>query len=183
MSTEIWTSVPGYEGIYQVSNFGKVKRLCGHYVRKRYITTEHILKPDMDKGGYFRVRLYKNAYSKKYLVHRLVYSAFIEPIPEGMQVNHKNEIKTDNRPENLNLLTCTENINWGTRNGRAAKSNTNNVLRSKQVKQYTVEGELVKEFPSIKQVKRELGFEDGNIIKCCKGKYKTAYGFIWRYAV
>ncbi len=100
-----------------------------------------------------------------------------------MQLNHINDCSWDNRIDHLHLLSRTDNINWGTRNKRAAISNTNNPLRSKPVRQFTIEDKFIKEFPSIKQVKRELGFADGNIIACCKGKYKTAYGFIWRYAV
>ena len=168
--------------MYQVSNFGEVRRFFSHYVRNRLVKTVHTLKPDICKGGYMRVSLYKNNRFKRYLVHRIVWEAFNGLIPEGIQVNHIDENKSNNRLDNLNLLTCTENINWGTRTKRAAQSNKNNPLKSKPVRQYTIDGKFIKEYPSAKQVKRELGYFDTNIGNCCKGIYKTAYGFVWRYA-
>lgn len=180
---EQWIIVPNFDGKYLISSLGRIKRICSHYVRKRLVETVHILNPETTRNGYLRVTLYKNGKPCRFLVHRLVYEVFNGPIPEGMEVNHINECSWDNRIENLNLLSRTDNINWGTRNKRAAISNTNNPLKSKPVIQYDLYGNTIKTFPSIKQVKRDLGFDDGNIIACCKGKYKTAYGFVWRYAV
>ena len=97
-----------------------------------------------------------------------------------MQVNHINEIKTDNRLSNLNLMTAKENINWGTGIERSTKKRINGKC-SKTVLQFDLNNNLVKEFPSAMQVERELGFTNSNIIKCCNGKYKTAYGFKWKY--
>lgn len=83
---------------------------------------EKILKPKLTRNGYYRVALCKNSIRKFYLVHRLVFEAFNSTIPEGLQVNHKNEIKTDNRLSNLNLMTCKENVNWGTGIERRVKN-------------------------------------------------------------
>ena len=98
-----------------VSNKGRVKSL-GRWINyknkgKRW-EEEKILKPKIEKSGYQRVGLWKNG-GKWYQVHRLVYEAFVGDIPKGMQVNHINEIKSDNRLENLNLMTPKENTNWG----------------------------------------------------------------------
>lgn len=169
---EEWRDIPEYEG-YQVSNFGRVKSLeridaLGH---KR---KEKILKPWITRG-YFQVQLWKNSIEKNYKVHRLVYEAFNGQIPENMQVNHINEIKTDNRLENLNLMTCKENTNYGTRNERITKK------LSKVVLQFDLNDNFVKEYASTHQVARETGFSQGNIWSCCNGKLKQAYGYIWRY--
>lgn len=169
LETEIWRDIPNHEGLYQASNLGRIKSL-----KRPYGLKERILKQQL-VCGYYQVRLCKNSIQKFYYVHRLVWIAFNGQIPEGLQVNHINEIKIDNRLENLNLMTCKENLNWGTRNERSAKS------KSKAVLQFTLDGILVKEYASATQAERELGFDQGHICDCCNGKYKTAYGYIWRY--
>ena len=178
MIEELWKDIPNYEGLYQASNLGRVKSL--ERFRKgrngSLVTVkEKILKPGLNQYGYYQVQLCKNSKVRFYLVHRLVYEAFNAPIPENMQVNHINEVKTDNRFENLNLMTPKENSNWGSRNERSAKN------RSKAVLQFTLDDILVKEYPSIHQAERETGFAIQNISACCKGKLKTAYNFKWKY--
>lgn len=172
---EEWKDIPEYEG-YQVSNLGRVKSL-----ERSYRLKEKILKLWVTSNGYYRVQLYKNSIGKFYLVHRLVWEAFNGQIPKNMQVNHINEIKSDNRLENLNLMTPKENTNWGTRNERAGKVLKNRKDQSKPVLQYDLQGILIKEYPSVIQVERETGFANGNIVNCCKGRYKQAYGYIWKY--
>ena len=175
---EIWRDIPNYEG-YQISNLGRVKSLeridaLGHRLK------EKILKPQILNNGYYRVALCKNSIRKDYFVHRLVFEAFNGIIPENMQVNHINEIKSDNRLENLNLMTCKENINYGTGIERRVKKQINGKT-SKSVLQFTLDNILVKEYPSAMQVERELGFGQGNIVNCCNGKRKQAYGYKWKY--
>lgn len=175
---EIWKDIKGFEGIYQVSNFGRVKSLERFRKGKNgclVTVKERILKQGIIRNGYYNVILCKNSIEKNYLVHRLVWIAFNGSIPEGYDINHLNEKKFDNRLENLNLMTHRENLNYGTRNERSAKKRANGVL------QFTLDNILVKEYPSTKQVERELGFAQGNIVNCCNGKHKTAYGYIWRY--
>lgn len=183
MSEEIWKDIKGFEGLYQVSNLGQVKSL--ERFRKgengSLVTVkEKILKPQINSNGYYQVGLCKNSKVKRYMVHRLVYEAFNGQIPEDLQVNHINEVKTDNRLENLNLMTCKENNNWGTRNERASIKMTNGKL-SKVVLQFTLEDVLIKEYPSAMQVYRETGFKQSRICDCCNGKRKQAYGFKWKY--
>ena len=176
---EEWKDIPNYEGLYQASNLGRIKSLeridaLGHRLK------EKILKPRLIRNGYYQVDLCKNSKVRHYMVHRLVYEAFNGTIPEGLQVNHINEVKSDNRLSNLNLMTAKENSNWGTRNERRVKKQING-KKSKPVLQYDLNDNLVKKYPSAHQVERETGFDNGYIIACCKGKYNTAYGYKWRY--
>ena len=181
---EIWKDIPEYEGLYQASNLGRVKSIKRFKKGKNGSLVplkEKILKPQINRRGYYQVGLYKQSIGKNYKVHRLVYEAFNGQIPEGLQVNHINEVKTDNRLENLNLMTHKENVNWGTRNERAGKVLKNRKDQSKLVLQYDLQDNFVKEYASTHQVERELGFAQGHISDCCKGKRKQAYGYKWKY--
>ena len=129
---EIWKDIVGYEGLYQINNYGMVKAL-DHYVQQKNrwgqsmirIQKSRLMKTQVNKNGYVRLTLHKDGILKNHCVHRLVYEAFVGEIPDGMQVNHINEIKTDNRVENLNLMTPKENTNYGTCIERRTKKQTN----------------------------------------------------------
>ena len=111
---------------------------------------------------------------KNYYLHRIIYeSVTSQPIPDGMQVNHLDENKTNNHISNLNLMTHKENNNWGTRNERVAKANTNNKKLSKVVAQYDKDGNLIQVWPSASEVERQLSYDQGHISKCCRGERKT----------
>lgn len=170
VNMEIWKDIPDYPK-YQVSNMGNVRSLKYDKVK--------LLRPCKCKDDYLQLELCKDGKRKHFLVHRLVYEAFVGAIPEGMQVNHINEDKTDNRLENLNLMTCIENNNWGTRNKRISEKMTNGKL-SKCVYQYTLDGVLVKIWLSAKECGRN-GFDQGAVSKCCCGKLKQYKGFLWSY--
>ena len=176
---EEWRDIPEFEGLYQISNLGRIKSLERIDALGRRVK-EKILKPLINQYGYYQVELYKNSIGKMYSVHRLVYEAFNGQIPEGLQVNHINEVKTDNRLSNLNLMTPKENTNWGTGIERRSKKQING-KKSKPVLQFTLDNILVKEYPSLIQVYRETGFSFRNISACCNGKRKTAHGFKWKY--
>lgn len=174
MKNEIWKDVAGYEGLYQVSSEGRVKSLertdsWGRTVKER------ILKTNVVGGGYLSVVLYAGGKTRMFFVHRLVCQAFHENPDNKPQVNHINEIKTDNRACNLEWCTCKQNINHGTAKDRSSKN------RSKSVGQYTLDGALVKFWASTMEVERQAGFNHGNISKVANGKLKQAYGFIWKY--
>lgn len=178
MKNEIWKDVAGYEGLYQVSNEGRVKSLARTYIGKgggEYPIKERILKPITDSYGYLIVGLCTGGKQKMHKVHRLVCQAFHENPDNKPQVNHVNEDKTDNRACNLEWCTCKENNNHGTHNERSAKN------RSKSVGQYTLDGDLVKAWQSTNEVERQTGFSCGHISKVANGSRKTAYGFIWKY--
>ena len=117
---EIWKPIEGYEGLYEVSNLGRVKSL------KRLHTKERILSQFLNHRGYARVNLWKENKSRKYSVHRLVAEAFIPNPDSKPQVNHIDENKTNNSVENLEWCTQLENHNHGTVNERISASLTNN---------------------------------------------------------
>ena len=167
LETEIWKDIPNYEGLYQASNFGRIKsfdKVIAQKNNSRAIKKGRILKPSTSHSGYYQIVLSKQSIRKSYKVHRLIWLAFYGSIPEGYEVNHINEIKTDNRVSNLNLMTAKENLNWGTRNERIAKKRING-KGSKPVLQFTLDDDLIKEYASVMQVEREKGFDNTNIVK------------------
>lgn len=175
MKEEIWKDIPGYEGRYQVSSLGRVKSF-NYYGHKG---VEKILKQNLNKG-YYSIKLCKNDVIKRFTIHRLVYMTFKGEIPNGLQVNHIDEDKSNNHIENLNLMSPKENTNWGTRNERARKANTNGKC-SKIILQFDKQMNFIAEWPSTREIQRQLNIFHNSIIKCCKGKLKSAYGFIWKY--
>ena len=182
---EEWKDIEGYEGMYQVSNLGNVKSLERKVWNGRgcYKTvSEKILKAGNNSDGYLQVILCKDGKDKSYRVHRLVAEAFLENPNNLPEVNHISEDKTDNRVSNLEWVTSKYNVNYGTRNKRAAEANTNNPKLSKPVICIDKVSGLIVEFSSISEATRQTGTNQGNIAKCCKGKLKSAGGFYWMYA-
>ena len=179
---EIWKAILNYEGLYEASNFGKIRSLKFGKVR--------ILKPRKTKAGYLQVDLCKEGKVKMCYIHCLMWEAFIGEIPKGMQINHIDEDKTNNfiyvnpdgsvdlQKSNLNLMTCKENANWGTAIKRRAEKQINHPNESKRVVQFTLDGVLVKEWPSTRECDRN-GFDHSAVGKCCNGKLKTYKGFMW----
>ena len=183
---EIFKDIEGYEGLYQVSNLGTVRSLLfkkTKSLKKRF------------SCGYLRVVLYKNGCSKSCLIHRLIAKAFL-PNPNNLPfVNHKDECKTNNfvyvnsdgsvdlQKSNLEWCGVQYNCNYGTRNKRGSNARINHQKLSKQVDQYTMNGVFVKHWPSVSEIKRQLGFCDSAIIQCCKYVSKQSYGFVWRYSL
>ena len=172
---EIWRDIEGYEGLYQVSNLGKVKSLNYNRTKK-----EKILKTVPNSYGYLQLRLSYKGEATHYQVHRLVAEAFI-PNPENKpQVNHKDEDKTNNKVENLEWMSSKENINYGTRNMRSGKSQTNNKKKSKPIYGINIKTNERIEFPSTQEAGRN-GFNQGAIVNCLKGRCKSHKGYKWFY--
>ena len=184
---EIFVDIEGYEGLYQVSNFGNVKSLGNENTKK-----EKILKFGKDGGGYLIVNLYKNCTKKTSKVHRLVANAFIPNTNKLPCINHKDENKENNCVENLEW--CTYQYNNTYRNLQQRRvANTdykaigrkNAEKQSKQVYQYDLNGKLIKIWESTAECDRN-DYSSGNISACCRNCYlkegNNVYkGFIWSY--
>ena len=196
MIREIWKSIRGFEGLYEASNYGRIRSLDRRVRSGNRFNTNidsavkkgKILK-QVDVGfGYLQVCLRKNNKNHSLYVHRLVWEAFNGLIPEGMQVNHINEIKSDNRLDNLNLMTAVQNSNWGTRNKRITETKSQKVYSKEsrqgtKVAMYSLQSEFQKSFPTIAAAMRFLGKtgSSSNISGACEGKFKTAYKHQWKY--
>lgn len=175
---ELWVNIKGYEGLYQVSNFGRIKSLERFRVGNHgapTIVKERIMMPRKTKG-YYQVGLCKNNRYKYCLVHRLVAQAFI-PNPKHLpQVNHKDENTANCRLSNLEWCTSKYNINYGTAINRRAKT------IEKPICQYTLDGVFVKRWDGgATEAGRELGFNQSHITECCMGKRNKHKGFVWKY--
>lgn len=131
---EEWRAVVGYEGYYEVSNLGRVRSLDREQAQKNrgvlvlYTLKGRILRPAMGHGrghAYLKVSLTRNNRKKEGMIHRLVLEAFVGPPPEGYVANHKNGIRDDNRPANLEWVTTQRNtqhaIETGLRDFRGEK--------------------------------------------------------------
>ena len=172
MKKEEWRPVVGYEGLYEVSNLGRVKSLNYHSTGKEGILRQKTTK----KLGYKLVTLSKNGKKEFFRVHRLVAQAFIPNQDNLPCINHKDEKPSNNRVDNLEWCTYQYNNCYGDRLKKSAAK------KSIKINQYTLDGEFIQEWLSAKEIERQLGFAHENIAKCCKGKIKYAYGFLWKYA-
>lgn len=186
---EIWKDIEGYEGLYQVSNLGRVKALPKYSFNGKvyFLMNERILK-HIVTHNYHYVSLYKDKKGTRFAVHRLVASAFIPNPKNKPDVDHINTIKSDNKVENLRWATRKENnLNPLTqkRNSDAHKGyirpKGKDDKRANIILQYTSNGDFVKKWYGSHEIERELGYDNGYIIKCCKGYIKRAYGYVWKY--
>lgn len=186
---EEWRDVVGYEGIYQVSNMGRVKSLANDKTRK-----EKILIQRKNNNGYLQLMLCKYGKIKHYYVHRLVGNAFLENPNNYPYYNHKNEIKTDNRAVNLEPCTHKYNLNYKTAQARrVAHTDFKAIVEkrkidykaiaeklSRQVYQYDKDGTLVAIWESTNECGRN-GYNQGNVTECCNGNRKSHKNYIWSY--
>lgn len=163
MYKEIWRDVVNYEGLYQVSNLGRVKSL---------ISKEKILKQNLDYYKYSYVQLWKDGIGKKIKVHRLVAETFIPNRQNKPQVNHKDGNKLNNHVDNLEWCTGSENIKHALAHGLKK-------CKTKKVVQYDKQDNFIKEWESIKEAKNITGIT--HISSCCRNERKTAGGYKWKY--
>lgn len=162
---EEWKDIKSYEGLYQISNLGRVKSL--NYNKTNTIS---VLKPGKCRG-YLQVSLCKNGEHKYFKVHRLVAQAFIPNPNNYKEVNHKDEDKTNNRVDNLEWCTSKYNSNYGTRNKRASEKRKG----SKNPKAHRVQCSTTgKKFNCIKEATEYYLINSSSISACCRGKRKSA---------
>ena len=158
--------VVNYQGIYQISNLGRIKSM-----NYRNSGEQKILKLTKNTRGYYQIHLRKNNEYRAYLIHRLVAMYFVDGYEEGLVVNHKDECQTNNVYTNLEWITQKENSNYGTsqqRKGRAKRKSVKCI-------------ELDMEFDSIKEAAQYVGCSYCTISRCLHRKLKTAYGYHWEY--
>ena len=161
---------------YKISENGEVYS----YKRNNVIK----LKQHPNHRGYLYVGLSINGKLNFRSVHRCVLSTYKEnEWFEGAECNHKDECITNNNIDNLEWLSSPDNHNYGSRNKRTGDKNhlKLNKIGSEIVLQYDKNENFIEEWPSFMEIKRQLGYSCGSICDCCKGKRKTAYGYIWRY--
>lgn len=176
---EIWKDIEGYEGLYQVSNFGRVKGLprCDSRGNAR---VERILKPIPTKDGYLRVHLSNEGIKRKRPIHRLVAEAFI-PNPENkLQVNHIDEDKTNNSLANLEWVTPKENINHGTSLYRRSITQRKTQAGKNIIAIDIANGEY-NEYISINECGRKLQINPSGIHQVLIGNYKQTKGYTFKY--
>lgn len=171
--SEEWRDIPGYEGYYQVSSFGRIRSLdrfvpMMSYRRGRMVKGG-IKSAAMDKHGYLKVLLCQHGMRKNRFVHQLVALAFIPNPKNLLTVNHKDETKTNNHVSNLEWMSSENNLRYS---------------KSKRVRQLDMNGNLIKEWESMSAAERAMGYSTSIISNRCKHKTKSsiAYGFKWEYA-
>ena len=162
---EIWKDIKGYEGLYQVSSFGRVKSLQGRGAKERLLKT-------FFTGGYFRVTLCNQTGRRNHLVHRLVAGAFLSNQNHKEEVNHIDGNKRNNSVENLEWTTRAENMQHA--------YNTS-PRKYKGVIQFDKNGCQIKQWKSINMAAKEFKIHPIHICECCQGKRKTTGGYMWKY--
>lgn len=171
---ERWKVIPGFEGRYEVSTFGRVATLPRHYgvgiIRERKILRQ------MHVRGYRHVTLWKNGVPYQKQVHRLVAEVFI-PNPESKPcINHLDEDGSHNFVGNLEWCTYRENSNWGSRNSRIAKK------KCRPIKQFDKEGNFIRVWGSLAEAATGVGVNDSSLCESIRLPNRTCAGFVWRYA-
>jgi hypothetical protein len=172
---EVWKDIIGYEGLYQISNIGRVKSF--RQWKRAGKCPEYILKPSLSNNGYYQVMLYRNHSDRhKYLIHRLVAEAFIANPNNFESVNHKDENVLNNSADNLEWCTLSYNVTYGTARIRQS------ITKGNRVQQLTLEGVLLATYESSYIASMITGIPKHAIKDCCYNKCQSGHGYIWRYA-
>lgn len=183
MQQEIWKDIEGYEGLYQVSNLGRVKS-CQKVVRSKggfRRLQSKILSPQTNKkrNFYFFVRLQKNGKAKPFFVHRLVACAFIQNPKNLPQVNHKDGNKRNNLVENLEWCTASGNIQHAYSNGLI----TTQITHYRGVLAYRLNDKtFVGEYKSLHEAAKMLGLNVGHICSVLHGRCEHTQGYYFKYS-
>ena len=183
---EKFKPVVGYEGLYEVSDYGAVRSL--KFGKVKY------LRNAKHPTGYCQIGLCRGGKQKHLMVHRLVYESFVGPIPAGMQIDHINTIRDDNRLSNLRVVTPKENnanpitlARLREKNQRIAQDpkwiEAHRKAHNKPVLQLDKQtGMVIREWECARDASRELGIDNASISACCHGKLKSTGGFRWCFA-
>lgn len=172
---EIWKDIEGYNGVYQISNLCRVKSYKCNNIR--------ILKPSTTTYGYHHYKLRLNNVSKSWKAHRLLAIHFVPNPLNKPCVNHINGIKIDNRVENIEWCTLSENTRHAHDKGLIHRSNKGKWVsnKSKKIYQYDLLGNHIKTHKSLRQASKSTGIVLSSISLCANKKNKTAGGFKWSF--
>lgn len=186
MEKEVYKSIEGYEGSYEVSNFGNVRSLdrviidkngAKRNIKGKLLALSNAGKIQKDGSSYLKVGLSKNRVIKQFLAHRLVAQAFVDNPNNYEEVNHKDEDKHNNIYSNLEWCTRSEN------NNHSQITQKLNKAKMIKINQLDMKGNFIKEWPGMRAAARGLGGKTHkHIALCCKGEKMWAYGFKWEYA-
>ena len=168
---EIWKNIDE-DGVYQVSNMGRIRSFAQG--------CEKIIKFYKNRFGYYTTVIGQGGRIYAGLVHRLVAMKFVENPHKNLQVNHKNEIKTDNRAENLEWCSAKYNSNYGTRNERISKKIKGQ--GSRKVYVYDLKGNLIDECCSTLEAEKKYGIYDGGVSRVCRGQKNTVKNLVFSYS-
>lgn len=194
MEGEVWKDVVGGEGLYQVSNMGRIKRLAGHGYGKRHI--DRIMKQQVNKRPYHppHLRMILNGVMKNTTVHRIVAKAFI-PNPQNLpQIDHIDTDFYNNKVENLRWCSSFDNSNnpltrmhirqaveQVKKRPDYIEKQRYNMPHSKQVEQYDLSGVYIASFRTLSEASRNTGCTISNISRCCHGQQIQTKGYIWKF--
>lgn len=166
---EIWKDIPNYEGLYQISNYGRVKTL-----NPRYNKVESNIKSVRKcHDGYYRLDLHKNGVKKTYYIHKLVALAFLPNPNNYTVVNHKDENKENNYVDNLEWCTIGYNNLYSVNSRKKSR---------RGIIQYDLFGNLIQKWQTISSASKTLNISRNSIFRCCNGTQNTAGNYIWKYA-
>lgn len=189
-NNEEWKPIKGYEGLYEISNFGRVRsiEIKGKGIGKGKSRKGGLLSVHLrcKKKKYYCVHLSSNGKNENKAIHFLVMDAFLpNPNPEIYdEINHIDEDPSNNCLSNLEWCDSKYNNRYGTckQRGLETKKQKGSCNAEKSVQQFTLDGQFVKEYKSISECCRINNYNAACICECCKGRQKTAYGYIWKYA-
>ena len=170
---EVWKDIHNYEGLYQVSNLGRVKSF--RKSTKYGSQDEYILKPHLANNGYCQVTLYDNTVRHKFLVHRLVAEAFIQNPNNYPQVNHKDENPLNNSVSNLEWCTAEYNNAYGTARIRIIDS------QSRPVEQLLIDGRTIAIYRSVSIACEIMGVSKSSLGYAIR-KGTNCKGYFWKYS-
>lgn len=180
LKNEIWKDIPGYEQLYQASNYGRIKTLKYNDSKRIHIKTR-ILKQCLNENGYYIV----NLSNKSCRVHRLIAKAFIKKDLNSKNIiNHINGIKQDNRLSNLEVCTSSHNNKEAYRLGLkkpTVKRGKDYTKKLRTIVKYDLSGKYIEKYYGTGELKRENNYSPTSIHNCCKGKRNSAYGYLWAY--
>lgn len=175
---EIWKDIKGYEGLYQVSSFGRVRslpKLIEYFDGRIRYYEGKIMKLSNHPKGYLQVRLTKNKKTKLHFIHRLVAETFLENLQNKPMVNHIDGNKQNNNINNLEWATCSEN------NQHAYDNNLKS--DNKKVVMLDFDFNEIQTFNSIHEASRFVNCNFRNIWMVCNNKRNSAGGYKWRYKI